>query len=214
MPLLDFYEIRDFQAFDGQQILNIYHYKKVDPGATATVMGTAFIESILPTLVLQQVVGITRTVLEVENLGSPFDFAAIDTSGSPGAAVGAPLSSFEAASIQLNRTRNDMKNGAKRLAAGTEGSKNGNDWAAPFITAMQVIADLLVTPIVLDATPLVDRGELVVLKRFCTVQPPPSPCPSYRLPDTDLEIDANHYVPVTATMSAVARSQVSRKRLL
>lgn len=214
MPLIDFYEVRDFQVQGAQNILNVYQYRNLGTGGPASNIAQAFIDTVFPAVRPIQVAGLFRTFLEVENLGSPFDFATVDTSSFPGTRPGIALSTLIGASIQLNRTRMDIKNGQKRFAAGTETDSTGNFWDAPFLAELQALADVLVQPLQLAGSPGIDRAELVILKRFCTVLPSP-PCTGvYRLPDTDLEADNNNYSPVTATARATVRSQVSRKRLV
>jgi hypothetical protein len=63
-----------------------------------------------------------------------------------------------------------------------------------------------------DTGPGVDLVEFVILKRFCVV-PEQDPCQVYRLPDDDVEVDNNHYVPTNAITRTRVRSQVSRKVL-
>ncbi len=214
MALTDFYELRDFQIAGSQAILNVYHYIRGVGVPSALTVGTAYIETVLPLLTPIQSATVSRTVVEVENLGDPFDFATIDTSGSPGTLAGAALTTLAAATIQLNRTRNDIKNGMKRFYVGAEASVLTNFWEAAFLTSLQLLADKLVVPIEVAASPGVSQGHLVILKRFCTVLPSP-PCTGvYRLPNTDMEVDDFNYQPISATARATVRSQVSRKRLV
>lgn len=214
MALKDFYELRDFQQAGAQSVLNVYHYIRGVGAPTAQKVGDAFIETIFPILTPIQSATVTRSVIEVENLDDPFDFATIDTSGNPGTLAGAALTTINAATIQLNRTRNDIKNGMKRFYVGTEASLLTNFWEAAFLVSLQALADKLVVPIELAASPGVSQGHLVILKRFCTILPSP-PCTGvYRLPNTDAEADGNNYQPISATARNTIRSQVSRKRLV
>jgi len=214
MALSDFYEVRDFQNSGAQEILNVYHYIRGVAPPTALQVGQAFIDTVLPDLITLQVLALNRTFLEVENLGDPFDFATIDTSAQGGSRINTPISTLQAATIQLNRTRTDIKNGMKRFYVGAESDITINNWDGAFLTGLQVVADKLVVPIELASSPGISQGHLVVLKRFCTVLPSP-PCTGvYRLPNTDAEIDGNNYQPITATARATVRSQVSRKRLV
>lgn len=214
MALSDFYEVRDFQQVSGENVLNVYHYIRGVASPTAQKVGDAFIETVIQPLKALQQVGLTRSVVEVENLGDPFDFATIDTSAEDGTRGGVNVSTFVAATIQLNRTRIDIKNGMKRFFVGTETDITGNFWDALFLTDLQALADVLVAPLVWTPDGPTSQGHLVVLKRFCTVLPSPPCTGTYRLPNTDLEIDNNNYQPITATARNTIRSQVSRKRLV
>jgi hypothetical protein len=214
MSLGDFYEIRDFQNFNQQNILNVYHVRNLGAGGPAANVATTLIQWVFPFLLPFQDQLLARTVIEVQNLASPFDFASVDSSGSPGTATGTPLSTFSAATIQFNRTRTDIKNGMKRFTVGAEGNAEGNVWTSGFLVSMQALADQIVQPWELDATPGVERLEFVILKRFCTTSPSPPCAGTYRLPETDAEADNNFYAPNTATARNTIRSQVSRKRLV
>jgi len=214
MPLVDFYEVRDFQQAGAQNILNVYHYIRGVAPPSAANIGQAYIDTVLPLLIPIQTVSVTRSVVEVENFFDPSDFATIDTSGQGGTLTGIAVATSLAATIQLNRTRNDIRNGMKRFYVGNELSVTTNFWDTPFVTSLQALADVLVTPLELTGVPGVSQGQLVVLKRFCTVLPSP-PCTGvYRLPDTDAEIDGFNYQPSSATARLTVRTQVSRKRLV
>ncbi len=195
-------------------MLNVYHVRNLGAGGPAANVAQTLIEWIYPVLRLIQASSLSRTFIEVENLGSAFDFATVDTSAFPGLDINQKLSTLTAATIQFNRTRNDIKNGQKRFAVGAEDNVNGNAWDSAFLTQLQDLGDKLVDQWELDATPGVKRLELVILKRFCKTVPSPPCLSSYELPSTDALIDANFYRPLTATPRATVRSQVSRKQLV
>jgi hypothetical protein len=214
MPLDDFFELKDNQIYNGKPILNVYHLKKVDGGTNALVVAQAFLDWILADqLVTAQPDGLTRTTVEVENLGLVTDFASLSSSAFPGDLIAQALPSFNTATIQFNRTRTDMKNGMKRWLVGTEEEQEDGSWVSGMITALDLIATQVITPWEEDTNPGVEACEFVVLKRFC-VDPEQDPCQVYRLPDTDAEVDANHYVPISFVSRTRVRSQVSRKVLI
>lgn len=213
MPLIDFYEIRDFQQLGQSNVLNVYHVRNLGTGGPAANAAQIMIDWVFPVLRLIQNTLLTRTFIEVQNLGSPFDFATVNSAAYPGVAAGTALPTFTTPTIQFNRTRTDIKNGMKRFAAGAETEITINDWDAPFVVKLQALADKIVDQWELAATPGVKRLEFVILKRFCTTSPSPPCVGGYRLPETDAEIDANYYRPLTATPRSKARSQVSRKVL-
>lgn len=214
MGLIDFYEIRDFQDAGGENILNIYHVRNLGTGGPAASVAQMLIDWVYPVLRPIQSLGLSRTFIEVQNLGSPFDFATVDSSAFPGTDAASALSTLTAATIQFNRTRTDIKNGMKRFYAGAEPDVSVNLWDAGFLAELQTLGDKLVDQWELAGTPGVKRLELVILKRFCKTTPSPPCVGGYRLPDTDAEIDANFYRPLTATPRDTVRSQVSRKRLI
>lgn len=213
MALIDFYEVRDFQQLGGRNILNVYHVRNLGAGGPAANVAQAYIDWVLPVLIPLQYVALSRTFIEVQNLGSAFDFATVDSSAFPGTRAAIALPTSNAATIQFNRTRTDIKNGMKRFAVGGETDVTVNFWEAAFVTSIQALGDKIVDPWELAATPGIDRVEFVVLKRFCTTTPSPPCVGGYRLPDA-AEIDTNWYAPLTATARTTVRSQVSRKRLI
>lgn len=214
MALSDFWQIKDNQIFRGKPILNVYHAIRIDVGANAQLVGEAFLDQVVagPTQNIQPD-ALTRTTIEVENLSTATDFAVLDSSAFPGLLVGQDLPSFNAATIQFNRTRNDMKNGTKRILAGGEVEQQDGGWSSGFQTLLNTYALNVFTAWERDVAPGVLVCSYVILKRFCVV-PAQSPCLQYRLPNTDAEADGNNYVPTSATVRSRVRSQVSRKILL
>ena len=213
MALDDFWEIKDNQVYLGKPVLNVYHAKRVEAGATAADVGQAFLDSIVNgTLDALQPEDLLRTTVEVANLEDATDFSSQDSSAFPGVIIANDLPTFNAATIQFNRTRTDMKNGRKGFLAGTELEQDAGEWNAGFITLLNGLADAILAPWVENAAPGVDVCVFVILKRFCIV-PAQDPCQAYRLPSNDVEADDNHYVPTSALVRKQVRSQVSRKIL-
>ncbi len=213
MALSDFWELKDNQVLDGSAILNVYHCKRILAGANANSIGQAFIKTIVTDeLKALQDDTLTRTSIDVRNLGDVTDFISIDSSTLPGTRSGQFLTTFNAAAIRFARTRTDMRNGHKRYTVGVETDANDGTWTAAFNTLLASLATALINPWEEVAAPGVDVCDLVILKRFCVV-PAQDPCLQYRLPETDAEVDANHYNPTNAIVKAHITSQVSRKHL-
>ncbi len=214
MALTDFWQVKDNQILSGKNVLNVYHVKRILAGANATKVAQSFLDSILIAGYLgMQDSNLTRTVVEVENLGDPTDFVAMDSSAKVGTDASSHPAIFNAATIQFNRTRIDMKNGQKRYLVGGAASESDGVWVAGFLTTLDALAATVIADWEEAAAPGVSLVEFVILKRFCVV-PLQSPCVKYRLPNTDAEIDNNHYVPTSSTTRARVRSQVSRKKLI
>lgn len=214
MALSDFWQLKDNQTLGGLNILNVYHCKRILAGATAEDVANAFIETVLTTTFRSlQDDQLDRSVVEVENLDDPLDFASVDSSSKGGTDTGDHPAIFNAAAIQFNRTRIDMKNGQKRFLMGNDADAIDGVWQAAFISNLGDVAATIIDNWETAAAPGVDVCNFVILKRFCVV-PGQSPCQQYRLPDTDAEADDNHYVPTSTTQRSRIRSQVSRKRLI
>lgn len=211
MAFSDWYEIKDHQTAIGQPVLNVYHVQRENIGVNAVAISDAFQNIVLGNLLSLQDPSVVHTILEVASLSDPTDFFTVVPSPNLGTRAGDPLAQFNAASIQFNRTRTDMKNGQKRFSAGVEADIAGNEWFAPFMAELTTLADAMIATWFTAAAPAVPICDYGILKRVCTVQPPPSPCPSYRLPEDDAELQ--FYFPVTSVPRLTIRSQVSRKVL-
>lgn len=213
MALTDFWELKDNMISGGRNFLNVYHCKRILAGANALAIADAFTFSILTANYRgMQHTSILRTNVEVQNLGNPTDFAIVNSSSFGGTDTGEHIPYLVAASIQFNRTRTDMKHGQKRFAVGAETDMAQGSWDLSFQAQLDLLADTIVDQWATAAAPLVDVCSYAIIKRFCVVGGQ-DPCLKYRLPITDVEIDGNHYVPLTYTRRDNARSQVSRKLL-
>jgi len=212
MALSDFWQIKDNQAFQGKPVLNVYHVQRILAGANALSVAEAIRDTIINgPLNFIQVAGLTRSTIDVENLGDPTDFISLDSSAFAGTRAGEAQPSFAGATIQFSRTRTDMKNGAKRYLCGNETDALNGVWDATFLALLATLGTALVTPWERTAAPGIDVCQLVILKRFC-VDPLQDPCQVYRLPDAS-EIDSSFYNPFNAIVRNRLRSQVSRKVL-
>ena len=213
MARTDFWELKDHQEIQTQQILNVYHVKRIAAGADADDIAQAFLFSIL-TLAFRglQDNSLARSTVQVQNLGDVTDFASVDSSAFGGSDSGDRPAIFNAAAVQFNRTRTDMKNGQKRWLMGNDNDAVDGAWDATFFTSLGVVKDNMLAPWATAAAPAVDVCSFVILKRFCVVEGQ-SPCLKYRLPKDDAEIDGFHYVPLTGLVRPRIRSQVSRKVL-
>jgi hypothetical protein len=212
MPLSDWYELIDVQIFSAQTVINVYHLEKQNPAFQASEIFDAFQDSVVPSLLTVQHQSIVHSEVTVRNLADPLDFFTGVLSPDEGLITGVALTSFTAATIQFNRLRTDMKNGMKRFAAGSEATALTNFWTAGFVVDLTTLGSAVVLPWERLPFPGVEVCKFGIIKRVCTTQPPPTPCPKYRLPETDEELV--FYIPLTFVVRDTIRSQVSRKRLV
>lgn len=212
MALNDWYELLDKQSSGPQSILNVYHVERVDVGKTASDIFDAFEFSILPSIVDLQNTGVTHDAVSVRNLEDAFDFFEATPTGNVGNRVGEGFAQFYTASIQYNRLRTDMRNGQKRIYAGVETDSTGDEWDLSFQAVLDTLGVNTVATWQVFGTPNVDVCNFGILKRVCTIEPPPDPCPSFRLPEDDSELV--FYKPTSFIVRSTIRSQVSRKRLV
>ncbi len=210
MALNDMYEIVDRQVLGTSIINNVYHVVRDNVAIKANTIAEAFEDRILTPLLPLQDGALSHVSIDVRNLKDATDFAVRVPVPAVGTRVGEPFTSFVAAAIQFNRTRTDIKNGQKRWSVGVEADADGNNWLAAFVTALETLRDPILALWFTDALPAAPVCDYVVIQRVCTVQPPPVPCVSFRLPLTDGELQ--FYNPTSAIIRGVVRSQVSRKR--
>lgn len=211
MAFSDWYELIDQQTISGQIINNVYHVVRASPTFTAENMVQAYRDSILSVMLPLQTTGLKHNVLSARSLDDPLDFYSIAPVPGDGTLVGLQLSSYISATIQFNRLRTDMKNGQKRFFVGSESELAANFWVGAFLVDVAALGDAITTTWEEAAAPGVDVCNYGILKRVCIIQPPPVPCPGYRLPENDAELI--FYIPTTAVARPTVRSQVSRKQL-
>ncbi len=212
VELSKMYEVRAHQVFATQNVLQVYHCQRSDPTATALTIAQAYADRIIPLLLPLQDPLISHTVVEVQNLGDPLDFATLVPSPNVGTRAGEAITSFVSMAIQFNRKRTDMKNGQKRYAAGVETDINHNFWLSAFVTSFETVRDTVLAAWFRDATPAIAECNYVVIKRICSTSPSPPCIGGYRLPVDDAELV--FYNPTDGIVRNTVRSQVSRKRLV
>ncbi len=210
MAITDMYELVDRQVLGTSVVNNVYHLERDNAGISAANIAEAYEDRIITPLLLLQDAALSHISIDVRNLGDATDFAVRVPSPAVGTRVGEPFTSFVAAAIQFNRTRLDIKNGQKRWSVGVEPDADGNNWLAAFVTSLETLRDPILATWFTDALPAAAVADYVVIQRVCTVEPPPVPCLTFRLPKTTAELQ--FYKPVSAIIRSVVRSQVSRKR--
>lgn len=211
MAFSDWYELIDQQSISGQILNNVYHVERAAPTVTAETIVQAFRDTVLDVMLPLQTVGLKHELVSARSLDDPLDFFSVAPVPGDGTLVGLQLSSYIAATIQFNRLRTDMKNGQKRFFVGSESELAANFWVGGFLPLIAALGDAILTTWEETSAPGVAVCSFGILKRVCIVQPPPVPCPGYRLPENDAELI--FYIPITAAARPTVRSQVSRKQL-
>ncbi len=209
MALIDMYQITHKATNVSQNLLNVYHVERSAGTVTASDIAQAFQDSIMASLIaLQNTVTLYDSVF-VENLDDPTDFDTLIQTGQAGGRLGANAPTGLAFEIRFPRERRDMHDGFKRWGGLSEETFSSQDLAAAFIADMGLLGDNLVLTWEQASAPGVAVCDYVIIKRICTVQPPPTPCPSYRLPETTAELV--FYKPLKHQEKTTVRTQVSRR---
>lgn len=212
MGWTDAYELRDHQTFTQQSVLNVWHVERSDASVVAGEIITAYIDTVMPDIRAIQPDTLDHTLIECQSLSEPTDFASATFTPSAGLLAGTTLTAFNAAAIQFNRRRTDMKNGQKRWVAGNEAQAVGNLWAAGFMVLLNALGTKILTTWQRTASPGVPVCEYVIVQRVCDKFDTEGRCVKYRLPETLAEYLS--YQPLTFIARDTIRSQTSRKRLI
>lgn len=199
---LDVYQITDFQRLVGQTLLNVYFYQILDPSVTdlgAQEVVTAFVEQVLPDILLTQVDAVLHTTVRAVNLFDESDTFTQAVSYSGGVASELQTT-FTAYPFTLVQDNGAVKNGAKRIAgvyeqAATEGVVTD----AGLLAVLNNLADTLILPLILGEA---ETWFPVVVKRILEAG-------EYRLPANLGEAVIGLVIDVL--FNTLLTSQVSRK---
>lgn len=209
MAIIDIYNILHKHHIGTTQLLNVYQVERANSGEVAGGISDGFQNSILPTLRLFQDNQVINDSLEILNLGTPTDFGSFSLSAAAGLRAGVETSDFLAGQVKFPRLRSDMKAGFKRYGPINETDMNGNQLAAATVTLLDNIGAAIVG----NWLSSIDSHiicNFIIVKRVCTTSPPEgTPCPQYRLPETDGELV--FYQPTQGSGMSSVRSQVSRR---
>jgi len=209
MALDDMYQLLDVSNYLLENNLNVFHVVRSGSGFDANDVGQAFVASVLNEILDIQLPTVTHTEIQVKNLGDPTDFDTIVLSGKVGTRTGSAAPSSLAAEVRFPRKRTDMRDGFKRFGGIAEETFSGQDFAAAFLTDVDKIGAAMIAQWEKASDPGVSVCRYVIIKRICTVDVAPLPCPSYRLPETDAEL--TFYQPTASESKTTVRTQVSRR---
>lgn len=206
------YELKHFMAFGAvQDVMNVYHFEKLNPALDAEDLATRFNQQFIPGLRAIQTAGLDHLRLEVTNLDDPTDFYILSLAGLSGTVAGERLNTFTAYKVQFLRRRTDMKHGFKRWPGVAEADVNGEVIQSTPLAGVTAVAEQLVNGLDDQGEPPITLFRYVVIARVCVETSPGSGiCVSYRLPENDLELE--YYTPTQHNVSQLVTSQVSRRR--
>lgn len=208
MALSEFYELRVSGTIQGVEWLNVFHLKRIEPGAGAFNVVQAFEESILPLWLLTVPTTVLFEQVECENLDDPLDFNSQSLTGQVGARIGTLLPRFNSLQIPFPRQRTDMRQGMKRFAGVNEEDQANGLIVAGLETLLVNLGDALIVFWVETVIGVpTDVCEYHIIKRIKYTTP--GGTIAYRLPETDAELVS--YAAIAHSASRTITSQVSRK---
>lgn len=210
MALVDMFQVTHvFNAF-GVTMNNAYHVERANPGETAQDVNDSFVNSILPAIRLLQPDTFTNVEVVCFNLGLDTDFhtQAVGNDGLRVSAADSP--SFLAAAVKFPTGIRGVHSGQKRFAGLLEADVSFGTLVAGTQTLVNNIADDVIADWLASSDSHI-VANYVIIQRVCdTVPPPGDPCPQYRLPVSDAELE--FYTPTTHVLNVNVSSQVSRKQ--
>ena len=142
------YKVTLHQEFSAQAVQNVFFYEHtLASDDEQEECATAFDEDLLPALKLIQSVDISYVTIRAANVtGTLADFIK-EPATLTGVLTGSALNSFTAASIRLNRTTKETRNGQKRFAGMTEENAFGQNWTASYSALLDTFAIVLASQI-------------------------------------------------------------------
>lgn len=179
----DVFQITHVQTYYSQILNNVYFYiRNPASGASAQYLCDLFIATVVPEILAIQPSNIVTTAVRCQNLFDPLDTGEtlLNLAGTLSGG-GQILPPFIAAEFVLDRDSSVVRNGRKRVAAGTENQMTGSVWDGSFLAGLQAAADAmlenLVTGLFVDAYPFIVKRILDLVTG------------DYRLPTTAAEAD-------------------------
>lgn len=166
----DLIQCIDFQAYLGQQILNVYYFRASPPlGATEPLlseMNDDFENKVINQVIKIQSAHLVHTSREWKNLSNGVDLFVDGTNiaGLKAGPVGDLAPSFVSAGFILRRESLVTRNGYKRIAGLVEQDISGNDWVGSAIDIASIESGLaadLVYGLATVAEPVIVKRPIV-----------------------------------------------------
>lgn len=208
----DIYEVIDVQSYEGQEVLNVYHYFQAGPivplgGETiAQLLAEDWEAKFVPLQLELQVDTLVHETVTCRNLFDDTDQGEA-VSGTPGAqTAGEGITSFMAYGLTLNHDNASIRPGGKRIAGPSENNQAEGVVYGAAVTVLQTFADELAEPLPAGIIIPVDTMFPVVVKRVREGLPGEY---TYRLPISQGELIYGTILEVL--VKALLTSQVSRK---
>lgn len=125
----DLYQVVDVQSLEGQQVLNVYFYKRsaaVLVGNPAQQVADAFDSTMIPLIKPCQSPSLVHNEIRVQNLFDPTDsYTKLVSHPGTYSVSGDNNEPFSALGIRLVQTNGSIRNGSKRLAGVIESMSSG-----------------------------------------------------------------------------------------
>lgn len=176
MPVITsgLYQIILEATYLGVQVRNSFFFEHTSSfDDLQDVCAVAFDDDLLPLIAATQSDEVTYQNIRCINVTGILADANFDPTTLAGSEVGAPMPSFNAYAIRLNRTTKETRNGQKRFAGVTEENTSENKVAGAFLVTLGLLADALNNAIPTPTnifTPVIARQSDVVPANW-TVNP-------------------------------------------
>lgn len=141
------YKLTFEQEYLNQITLNVHFFQNgLDLDDLQQECGDAFDEDLVPLYADVQNLSVIYENIRVDNVTGDLADVNVDPTIANGTVVGAASTSFVAATIRLDRTTKETRNGSKRVAGMVEENTNGQTWTGAF----KLILDDLATGMAAD----------------------------------------------------------------
>lgn len=161
MATNDIYEVVHKGSVQGQEVLNIYHYRELAAGTNAEDLANAFwvqMHLSIIDILSQQWDGVTITATNISGADDQYIRSIANDSGGQ---LGEMLPVWNTASFELVTPSTLMRNGRKAYGPLAEAQSLGGVPSSSAVTAFNTLAQTLSTPIQLSST---DAWQLVLYR--------------------------------------------------
>lgn len=166
VPTSGLYRVDHFQTYKEQQVLNTYWYREQGgSNDVAADLGLAFEANLANEIAAVQHVDVAYTLIKVTPVfgtGVEFNLTPQVTAGT---ATGTPMPSFMAASIRLDRSTNEVRNGWKRYCGLAEENVGATSFSGAYNGVLNALGTKL--ELTLNASPFFFI-PVIVRKPFST----------------------------------------------
>jgi len=181
MALADIYQVKHFQDFQGEEVLNVYFYERSLGTGGAVDLANDWQDAVLPAVNQIQSSNILNVRLDVASLGDAADFD-VATLIDGGLLVAESMPIFNAISYTFKPDTRAVRHGGKRYCGVPESVATvGEITGATYLGYMETLRGILAAPIVGGA----NTWRPVLVKRIrTTIAGTTPPKYRYRLPIT------------------------------
>jgi hypothetical protein len=144
----DHYQLLDRQVMNDKVIFNAFHYLQTAGSGGAEECALAYIDYVLPDMIVIQSTALEHLYIEVINLDNVTDYSTVDlTTGNVGTASGDYLPPFVTWTFKMTRVERGHHNGRKSVSGVTEGQQENGQPNSGTVASVNALANTMASPI-------------------------------------------------------------------